>query len=306
MQQIIDGLKRSASIKAFVIGALILILLIPVSMIKGVVHDRIQVHDQARADIMRSWGGEQLLTGPILVLPYRVTHRNSYGNQVVETEFAFVLPSDLNIEIDTNPEVRYRGIHKVPIYSATMSISGEFNSPDTAVLPANITQVEWQKAFVALSVSDARAIANTPVINVGGSVSRFTSGGTIVLCDAETPIVAALDSDLEKYREGEPLSFNMELQLNGADSLRVSPLGDTTNVTVTSSWPSPSFVGADRLDSGAIAVATSRSTIAGQALDRASHWIPCWPADFSEHKYRCSQSIRRPCRCIHIVSDSPQ
>ena len=244
MQQIIDGLKRSASIKAFVIAVLILILLIPVSMIKGVVHDRIQVHDQARADIMRSWGGEQLLTGPILVLPYRVVHRNSYGNKVVETEFAFVLPSDLNIEIETNPEVRYRGIHKVPIYSATMSISGEFSSPDAVILPANITQVEWQKAFVALSVSDARAIAHTPVIDVGGSVSRFTSGGTIVLSDAETPIVAALDSDLEKYRDGEALTFSMELQLNGADSLRVSPLGDTTNVRMTSSWPSPSFVGA--------------------------------------------------------------
>jgi inner membrane protein len=244
MQQIIEGLKRSASMKALVIAVLILILLIPVSMIKSVVHDRIRVHDQARADIMRSWGGEQVLTGPILVLPYRVVHRNSYGNQVVETEFAFVLPSDLNIEIETNPEVRYRGIHKVPIYSANMSISGEFSSPDAAVLPANITQVEWQKAFVALSVSDARAIAHTPVINVGGSVSRFTSGGTIVLSDAATPIVAALDSDLENYRDGEPLRFSMDLQLNGADSLRVSPLGDTTNVRMTSSWPSPSFVGA--------------------------------------------------------------
>ncbi len=68
MQQIINGLKRSASTKALVIGALILILLIPVSMIKSVVHDRSYVHNEARADIMRSWGGEQLLTGPILVL----------------------------------------------------------------------------------------------------------------------------------------------------------------------------------------------------------------------------------------------
>ena len=67
MQQIIDGLRRSASTKALVIGALILILLIPVSMIKGVVHYRSYVHDEARADIMRSWGGEQLLTGPILI-----------------------------------------------------------------------------------------------------------------------------------------------------------------------------------------------------------------------------------------------
>ena len=244
MQQILDGLKRSVSIKALVIGVLTLILLIPVSMIKGVVYDRIQVHNAARADIMRSWGGEQLLTGPILVLPYQVVYRNDYGNSVVETEYAYVLPSDLTIEIETDPEVRYRGNHKVPIYSATMAISGEFSSPDASILPANITRVEWQKAFVALSVSDARAIAHTPVINVGGSVSRFKPGGTPIMSDAETPIVAALASNLESYRDGEALSFEMDLQLNGADGLRISPLGDTTNVTMTSSWPSPSFVGA--------------------------------------------------------------
>ncbi len=244
MQQIIDGLKRSASMKAFLIGVLILILLIPVAMIKGVVRDRIYVHNQARADIMRSWGCEQLLTGPILVLPYRVVHRNDYGNQVVKTEFAYILPSELNIEIESDPEVRYRGTHEVPIYSANITITGEFNSPDSSSLPDNITTVEWQKAFVALSVSDARAITLAPEIDVGGSVSRFKPGGSIILSDATTPIVAALTADLEKYRNGETLSFAMDLQLNGADSLQISPLGDTTNVTMRSTWPSPSFVGA--------------------------------------------------------------
>ncbi len=88
MQQLVNGLKSSASIKVLVIGALILILLIPVSMIKGVVHDRIRVHNDARFDIMRSWGGQQLISGPILVLPYRVVHTNKAGNQIVRTDFA--------------------------------------------------------------------------------------------------------------------------------------------------------------------------------------------------------------------------
>ena len=244
MQQIIDGLKHSASIKAFVIGVLILILLIPVSMIKGVVHDRIYIHEQARADIMRSWGGEQILTGPILALPYRVVHRNSHGNQVVKNEYAYILPSELNIEVESNPEVRYRGTHQVPIYSANITITGSFNSPASTSLPDNITAVEWQKAFIALSVSDARAIARAPQIDVGGSVSRFKPGGSVILNDAAAPIVAALSADLEKFRNGAALSFAMDLQLNGADSLQITPLGDTTNVTMRSTWPSPSFVGA--------------------------------------------------------------
>jgi inner membrane protein len=243
MQQFINGLKRSASTKALVIGVLVLILLIPVSMIKGVVHDRIYVHNEARANIMQSWGGEQLLTGPILVLPYRVVHINSYGNHIVNTEFAYILPSELDIKIEANPEVLYRGMHKVPIYSANLTLSGVFDSPDFSNLAPAASDVEWQGAFVALSVSDARAIAHSPLIDVGGAVSRFKSGGAQILADVAAPIVAAIDSDLGNYRDGEPLSFAFDVQLNGADSLRILPLGDTTRVTMNSTWPSPSFVG---------------------------------------------------------------
>jgi len=243
MQQLLNGLKSSASIKVMVIGALILILLIPVSMIKGVVHDRVRVHNDARAGIMQSWGGQQLLSGPILVLPYRVVHINKAGNEIVRTDFAYILPSSLDIDIEANPEVLYRGMHKVPIYSASVSLSGAFNSPDFAMLAPAASDIEWQKAFVALSVSHARAIAHSPTIDIGGTVSRFKSGGTQILNDTAAPIVAAVNTDLEKFRQGEALTFAMDLQFKGADSLRVSPLGDTTSVSMNSTWPSPSFVG---------------------------------------------------------------
>ncbi len=243
MQQLVNGLKSSASIKVLVIGALILILLIPVSMIKGVVHDRVRVHNDARFEIMRSWGGQQLISGPILVLPYRVVHINKAGNQIVRTDYAYILPSTLNIDVEANPEVLYRGMHKVPIYSANVTLSGTFNSPDFAALAPVASDVEWHKAFVALSVSDARAIAHSPTIDIGGAVSRFKSGGTRILDNTAPPIVAVIATDLEKYRQGEALSFAMGLQLKGADSLRFSPLGDTTSVSMNSTWPSPSFVG---------------------------------------------------------------
>jgi inner membrane protein len=243
MQQVINGLKRSASIKALVIGLLILILLIPVSMIKGVVHDRIDVHREARADIMRAWGSEQTLTGPILVLPYRIAHINSYGNQAIERAFLYVLPNDLDINIEVDPEIRYRGMHKVPIYSADISVRGSFAKPDfEAVAPAE-SDVDWDKAFVALSVSDARAIAHAPLVDIGDSVSRFRSGGARILGRAATPMVADVESDFEDFRQGNALGFEMDLRLNGADSLLISPLGDTTDVAIASTWPSPSFVG---------------------------------------------------------------
>lgn len=244
MQQVINGLKRSASIKALVIGLLILILLIPVSMIKGVVHDRIDVHDDARADIIRAWGGEQTLTGPILVLPYRIAHINSYGNQIIERAFIYVLPNDLQVTVDVDPEIRARGMHKVPIYSADMKLQGSFAKPDFAAIAPAETDVDWDKAFVALSVSDPRAIAHAPLIDIGDQMSRFRSGGSKILARVlAPPLVANVESDFAGFRKGNALGFEMDLRLNGADSLRVVPLGDTTNVAIASTWDSPSFAG---------------------------------------------------------------
>ena len=89
MQNAIQGLKRSVSIKAAIIGGLVLVLLIPVSMINGVVHDRESVHQQARWDIMRAWGQPQLLAGPVLIVPYTLRHVDSKGNEYIEDRHPF-------------------------------------------------------------------------------------------------------------------------------------------------------------------------------------------------------------------------
>ncbi len=70
MQISISSVRRSASLKVFVIGVLILLLLIPMVMIRGVINDRIATGNQARYDITRAWGGAQTVGGPVLVLPY--------------------------------------------------------------------------------------------------------------------------------------------------------------------------------------------------------------------------------------------
>ncbi len=83
---------RSASVKAATIAILILVLLIPIGMIKGVIDDRRMIGLEAQGDIMRSWGGEQLVAGPIMVMPYTVTHISKDGSTRVVNKRAFVVP----------------------------------------------------------------------------------------------------------------------------------------------------------------------------------------------------------------------
>lgn len=243
MQNAIQGLKRSVSIKAAVIGALVLVLLIPVSMINSVVHDRQSVHQQARWEIMRAWGQPQLLAGPVLVVPYTLRHVDSKGNEYIEERRLYVLPESLDIETDVHPEVRYRGLHKVPIYSTSIALTGRFARPDVDHLGIGTATLDWDKASVALTVSDARAISEAPSITMNGETARFESGGQALFQDTPPAIVAPAGSLLATANSGDALRFETTLSLNGSDSLQFVPLGDTTDVRMTSDWPSPSFRG---------------------------------------------------------------
>lgn len=243
MQNAIQGLKRSVSIKAAVIGGLVLVLLIPVSMINGIVHDREAVHQQARWDIMRAWGQPQLVAGPVLIVPYTLRHIDSKGNEYIEERRLYVLPETLSIETDVRPEVRYRGLHKVPIYSTLVSMRGRFAAPDTDFLGIGTATLSWDKASVALTVTDARAISEAPSISINGGAARFESGGPALFQDTVPSIVAPAGEMLATSNSGDALDFETTLSLNGSDSLQFVPLGDTTDVRMTSDWPSPSFVG---------------------------------------------------------------
>lgn len=241
MQQIISGLRRSASIKTATIGFLILLLLIPVSMIRGVVEDRSQVLFEARNDIMRSWGGEQILSGPILVVPYTRSYENRHGDVIVEDKFVYVLPTNLDVSGSLATEIRYRGAHEVPVYRAMLNVSGRFDRPDMTTLDSHIDAIDWASAYVALFVSEARAITATPSIDVGAASATFRPGGAIILTDMPAPIVADIGNP---FTEGsDTAEFRTTLSINGTDTLKLMALGDTTNLQLESEWSSPSFTG---------------------------------------------------------------
>jgi len=65
------GKRHSTIIKLLGVGALVLILSIPLLMITGVLTDRLQRRNEAVADITSSWGKEQSVIGPVLGIPYQ-------------------------------------------------------------------------------------------------------------------------------------------------------------------------------------------------------------------------------------------
>ena len=241
MQTTVSRLRQSASVKVFVIGLLILLLLFPLGMIRETINDREQIHQAARYDIQRTWGLSQLIAGPVLVLPYDVVYVDGRGDRFSNRSEMYILPGELNIEAAVDSEIRYRGIHKVPVYSASVRLHGRFAAIETADLGIEEASIHWEDASVVVGISDGRAISETPSLELNGDSVTFVPGGQLV--DGFPPqIQAPLHEMLETDRAGD-LVFDIVLNIKGSESLSFLPLGDTTRASVESAWPSPSFSG---------------------------------------------------------------
>lgn len=234
--------RQSASFKAATIGFLVLVLLIPLSMIEGVIHERSATRDAAAADIMRTWGAAQLVAGPVVILPYRTVRVTKDGERIVGKAKAYLLPEQLHVDAAMRPEIRYRGLYEVPVYGADLAFSGSIASPDLDALQIPAEDVLWDEAYVVVAISDAKAITETPTLTVGGHRVRFGPGSES-LGGLLAPIRAPIGAFLDEPGSPVALDFDFTLRLNGAEVLRFAPLGDTTSIAVRSNWPSPSFVG---------------------------------------------------------------
>lgn len=240
MQNIAARLRQSASLKVFVIGFLILVLLIPLAMIRDVIFERDQVSEEARHEIQQTWGRPQLIAGPVLVVPYKIVHSNNRGERFTTPSNAYVLPETLNVEVSVDSEIRSRGIHDVAVYSSRVRLHGLFPKSLLGDLKIADENADWSGAYVALGVRDGRAITETPEIVLHRKSTRFVPGGQQI-AGLPPQIIAPVGKNLETSDAALP--FEIVINVNGSESLSFLPMGDTTNVSMRSSWPSPSFSG---------------------------------------------------------------
>src|SRR5678815_3480871 len=153
--------RRSGTmLKLLGVGALILIMLIPLAMIQGVLSDRLQRRNEAVTDITASWGKDQSIIGPVLVVPY--LHHGTVVRSVtlpdgrVETRevaettvaTAYFLPDALDITGEVQTQTLHRGIYDAAVFRGQISIAGRFAAPDMAALKIDPADVQWKDAAV--------------------------------------------------------------------------------------------------------------------------------------------------------------
>ncbi len=229
-------LRTSVMLKLLVIGFLVLILLIPANMLTSLIYERETTRNTATAEVSSKWGGEQFVSGPILTLPYQENYQDDKGNKLLRTRYAHFLPENLSIDGNVQPEKRYRGIYVVMLYNTKLTMTGSFKKPDIEVLGLRPESILWNKAFLSVGITDLKGIKDTIKLSVNAQpllVNPGVPSKDIVASGVSAPVRL----DREQY------DFKCELNLNGSTQLSFLPLGKKTTVSLTSPWPSPSFIG---------------------------------------------------------------
>jgi inner membrane protein len=233
------------------VGALALLLLIPLAMVRSLLCERRARRAEAIANITSSWGDSQTLIGPVLVIPYRVPVKTQRERLVegryktVEeltwtTQQACFLPTNLAVEGTLDPSVLHRGIYEAAVYRGSLALTGTFAPPDFSEWKVDPTNVLWEDASVLLSVSAPRGIAEALTLRLGDATLPLSPGPA--LASFSNPLRARLPPGA--LDPAKPAAFALDVTLNGSDALRLAPVGMQTQVTLASTWADPSFQGA--------------------------------------------------------------
>lgn len=243
-----NWLRQSVTVRIFTIGILILLLLIPVSMVESLIRERQFRQEEAIREVSSKWGGTQVVSGPVLTVPFRTFSKVFEGNQsetykLVESRaYAHFLPENLDISGDVKPEERNRGIYKVIVYNSKLTLTGKFNLPDFKEWDIDNQNVIWEDAFVSIGLTDLRSIQENISINWNGSDLSFSPGvesNDVIVNGISVRIKELLSDSAEKQ-----INFSMKMNFNGSSDLQFIPLGKETTVALQSKWANPKFDGA--------------------------------------------------------------
>lgn len=240
-------LKHPLLAKLAALAAVGFLLLIGLTMISGVVHDRQRWRDEATRSVAQSLAHAQTLVGPLLhsacVESWEETVGTGAERRTEERRREFLLtapPERLQVRSTALMEERARGLHKVNAYTLKAQFMAQW--PDLAALRPESTvrgsRLQCGAPILMLAVEDARGI-RAAQLDVEGNAQSLKPG-TFHPVYARG-LHAALPEAL-RHREG-TVAATLELELMGTERLAIVPLGGTTDVQMQSSWPHPSFAG---------------------------------------------------------------
>lgn len=253
--------KAPIVLKLAVVAGLGLMMSAPIDMIHDLVRERTYSYKEVAQEMSRSWGGQQLLIGPVLSVPYTIkyivkkqeplsekeraqlarrgvtqTHKE-VETEVTEEYTAVVLPEELRVNGSLKPELRSRGIYSVRVYTIELALSGLFRKPDFKTLDERVSLVHWDKALLLVNLGDTKAFRGISPLKMNEREFNFVPG---TRASAVAPTGFSTEVDLSGPDE---LPFAFDMSVGGSQGFFVAPIAVNTTIAIDSTWPHPRYWG---------------------------------------------------------------
>jgi Inner membrane protein involved in colicin E2 resistance len=213
-------------LKIIIIGLLSLLLLIPQQFIMRLISERYKTSSEAERDVSQLWSKPQRITGPVIRIPAKSSNDND----------VYLLPEMLQIKGDVKTETRHRSIFDVTVYTADLDINGNFIMPNLSAFADSVYDIP--KAEILIALNDFRGLTENITIKLDDKNYAMKSNK-----DEEMGSVLCCRIPLSIMQDGQQVNYSVKLPIKGSESLMFLPLGNSTEVQLTSDCTSPSFQG---------------------------------------------------------------
>jgi len=215
-------------IKAIITALLILGMLIPTMFVSSTIYERQNRREQVVADIASKWAGKQTTNMPYMFIPSLDSN----------TKPLFILPDNVVVKGNVQPEERTRSIYKVLLYRSQLTIDGNY----AFSLPAatDISKFNLQNAKVCFGITDIKGIENNAVITLNNTPYELLPGLPSIDIDKEG---LSAQVNLSTIDITQPIHFSLPVKIKGSEQLQFIPLAGNSSFELSSTWSNPSFAG---------------------------------------------------------------
>ena len=235
---------QAAWLKPVIIFIMMLVLLIPLAFIRSLVSDRERYQRTAEASIMEPAGGEPVIEGLVLAVPYDelVEYADSSGKIVQKgkkSDYILTVPETYELVTQINPYHLSRGIFTVPIFNGDLAVKASFSGFQFNQFNISEKNIRYKDAVLILGVKDKKTLTAYPALRRNG----------VPLIEALTaPSGASPFRNAVYYTVPENIvrsGFSIEgaVAIQGGKSLCIVPLAADNSFAVQSAWTAPSFSG---------------------------------------------------------------
>lgn len=259
-------------IKILFMALITLGLMIPDLIIYSLSSDREDSQEETVSTISKSWSGPQLISGPIISIPYRYKRDNETVSGI-----ARILPSELDAKAQIDARTLTRSIYEATVYSGSVNLDGDISIwSELEALSIPRQAFMFDQAKVTIGIGDLKGLESVSELTLGdrsltlngtndNDIYQNTSYYDQVFVSSDTDDFAASRGNRNSWRYNNdsgngclqapvdlsaitdsvsaPLPFKIEMQIKGSQSIAFAPIGRENTISVKGKCKSPSFGG---------------------------------------------------------------